>query len=225
VEVKLRKGAMAALPASVERLRILKTRLPDSCFQSTQSLNQPDPMDPAVVSPSRLAELDFSGSDNTVLEFCDATTAWPHVTTLKLNDLISFNTNWYFTILPPITPIGHIAQNMDRLEVLEANGALCSDWDTGHICHYLGGTLRRLSIARCFLSNHAVTSIASALTNLESLDMTGCVGHSHTTYFMLGNLRPTLSFLNISDMNVDSGIIDRLRLCMPECEVVHYSQS
>jgi len=211
---------MAALPASVERLRVLNTRLPDSCFQSTQSLNQADPVNQAVVPPSRLAELDFSGSDNTAQEFSDATTAWPHVTTLKLNDL-SFNTNWDDTIFPPITPIGHIAQNLYRLEVLEANGALIGDWDIDHICHYLSGTVRRLSIARCFLSNHAVTSIAWALAKLQSLDMTGCRGHSHFTYFMFGNLRPTLSFLNISDMNVDSGIVDRLRLCTPECEIVY----
>jgi len=214
---------MAALPASVERLRILNTRLPDSCFQSTQSLNQADPMNQGVVSPSRLAELDFSGSDNTALEVCDATTAWPHVTTLKLNDL-TFNTHLDYTNFPPNTPVGQIVKNTDRLEVLEANGALCSDFDFDHICHYLGGTLRRLSIARCFLTNHAVTSIASAFTNLESLDISGCPGHvlqSHMSYFMFGNLRPTLSFLNLSDMNVDSGIIDRLRLCMPECEIVH----
>jgi len=222
VGVKLRKGAMAALPASVERLRILNTRLPDSCFQSTQSLNQPHQ---AVVSPSRLAELDFSGNDNTAQELSDATTAWPHVTTLKLNDL-SFNALWVYSNFPPSTPITQTAQNMDRLEVLEANGALFSDWDINYICHYLGGILRRLSIARCRLSNHAVTSIAITLTNLESLDISSCrgdsvMGHFHISYFMFGNLRPTLSFLNISDMNVDSDTVDRLRLCMPECEIVY----
>jgi len=214
---------MAALPASVERVRIMNTRLPVSCFQSTQSLNQPDQ---AVVSPSKLMEIDFSGSDNTALEVCEITTAWPHVTTLKLNGL-SFNTHLDYTNFPPITPVAQIIKNTDRLEVLEANGALCSDVDINYICRYLGGTLRRLSIARCWLSNHGITSIASALTKLESLDISGCfVGyspilHSHISYFMFGNLRPTLSFLNLSDMNVDSGIVDRLRLCMPECEIVH----
>ena len=202
-EVKLCRGAMAALPASVERLWICGTMLSQSCFQS-------DPAKQAVVSPpSRLTELNFSGSNNTALEIRDATTAWPHVTTLKLNECSA------------CCPFLHFVNNMDRLEVLEANDILSlTNWDVRLICLNLG-TLRRLSIAGSQLTTTGAWSIADKLTHLESLDISGCRQLSPVAFFMFAGLRSTLRFLNVLDTNVDSGIVDVLRLCMPACNVVH----
>ena len=183
--MKVRKGAMAALPASVERLRILNTRLPQSCFQS-------DPVQQAIISPSRLTELDFSGSNSTELEVRQATTTWPHVTTLKLNEC-------------RLGPIVELVPNLDRLEVLEAKDASICTWDLGVISRHVGGTLRRLSIARSEMTVGGASVIGDKLINLESLDISGSRQLSPVAFFIFANLRPTLRFLDISDTNVDGG--------------------
>jgi len=203
VGVKLRKGAMAALPSSVERLWILDTRLPQSCFQS-------DPVNQGVVSPSRLAELDFSYSNSTAPEIRQATTAWPHVTTLKLDECFYI-------------PFTQFVTNLDRLEVLEANELLTSltDFNVCVICDNLGGTLRRLGIAGSQLSVIGAWLIAEKLTHLESLEVSGCRQLPPVTFFMFANLRGTLRSLNISDTNVDSGTVDVLKSCMPACNIVN----
>jgi len=203
---------MAALPASVERLRILNTSLPDSCFLLQ---SQSDPLDEA-----RLAEIDLSNSSQlTSREAYRITKVWPHVTTIKLNRCI----NAFFS--PDVL---HIFDNLDRLEVLEANDALLSEWHISKICRNFR-TLRRLSIAGSQLNYRSALWIASTLTKLESLDVSDCRRLHPVAIFQFVNLRPTLRFLyiSISETNVAcfSGSVDQLRLCMPACDIVYYSQS
>jgi len=198
-DVKLRRGALAALPASVERLRVKDTRLPHSCFEGL-SLSDDD--------ESRLAEIDLSGSSRLErLEVYRVTRAWSQVTVFKMNECqtLSFD----------------IAANLRQLEVLEANAVSFSDWSVSIICRNLCGTLRRLSISACPLSNFGASLIASQLTHLQSLDISACQQLSNIFFILFANLKKTLRFLNLSFTNVADESVDLLKLCMPDCEVVH----
>jgi len=203
--VKVRKGTLSTLPASVERLHFRNAVLP--VFP-----NQSHADDQAIVS--QLAEIDFSGTIAlTWAEIYFTTKAWPHVKTLKLN-------NTTYSGGPPFVFLLH-SQNLHQMEVLEANGVpLDDDWNIGLICQKLTN-LRRLSIARCWLSDVGALRIASDLTKLESLDISGCAPFTQVAFFVFANLRATLRFLDVSDTNVDSDSVDVLRLCMPDCEIVH----
>jgi len=204
VGVQLRRGAMAAMPASVERLRIKNCRIKQSTFQSIQT-NQP-----AHQAPPRLAELDFSDSTElTSLELINTTAAWPHLTTIKLNGCVNL-----------FAPLQLLGEHLSRLEVIEANGVPGTEWGIVSICDKFARTLRRLSVARCPLLTPDVLLIADELTNLTSLDISGCHDLTQPAFFMLASLWPTLRFLNISETNVDNDTVDRLRLCLPECEIV-----
>jgi len=209
VGVKLRKGTMAALPASVERLKIRNTSLPENCFLR---LSQSDPADQAVVSASRLAEIDLSDSSQlTSLDAYNITKAWPHVTTIKLNRCINAFSSPH---------VLHIHNNLDGVEVLEANDVWLCDRYIRRFCRKFR-TLRRLSVAGSQLNTHRAWSIVEKLTKLESLDVSGCRQLHRVAFFLFAKLKPTLRFLDVSDTNVDSGTVDVLRLWMPDCEVVH----
>jgi len=196
---------MAALPASVERLKFRNTGL-------REIQNQSHAVVQAVVS--RLAEIDFS--DNNALRWTQvhfATKAWPHVKTIKMNNTTFLGPPFHFLLL---------SQQMPQMEVLEANGVpLYGAWNINLVCQKLTN-LRRLSIARCWqLSDVGVLRIASTLTKLESVDISGCTPFTQVAFFAFANLRATLRFLDVSDTNVDSDSVDVLRLCLPACDIVH----
>jgi len=203
--VKLKRGALAALPASVERLRIRDTRLPHKCFEG---LRQLDAAGQAVFS--RLTEIDFS--DNTQLtheELNRIMQAWPRITVLKISGCI-------YSSLARC----YAAVNLRELEVLEADGVMFNG-NIWYICQRLGGTLRRLSVAGSALYESNAFSIASELVNLQSLDVSRCAALSDIFFILFANLRKTLRFLNVSSTNVTSDTVELLKLCMPDCEIVY----
>lgn len=207
--VKLRRGALAALPATVEWLRIGDSRLPAKSFVPTE----PGPAGQATIS--RMEEVDLSDSMQlTCTEVHDIATAWPHITTLKMNGCVH-------TAFVQRNLFLQTVQNLDQLQELEANGVQLSDLDIVDICQNLSGTLRRLSIADCPLTNLGALWIASTLTNLRSLDISGCRPRSPVSFVLFAHLRRRLRYLNLSSTNVYNSTVQLLKLCMPACRVVH----
>ena len=200
--VKLQRGAMSAVPGSVEKLKLRNTRLPRECFQAVAESDGGQ----AVVS--QLAEIDLSDSTSlTDREVADITAAWPHISTLKLNRCTAFH-----------FPIDIIFDG--SLEVLELNGVPISDDDIEEICSYLGDTLRRLSIAGCPVTDQSVRMIVAELTNLQSLDVSGCQEINKRFFMAFAGMGETLRYLNVSSTNIANNTVNLLRVCMPECQVV-----
>jgi len=279
VSVKLRRGAMAALPASVERLRIRNTELPTESFEGLAQSN---------ATVSRLKEIDLSDSTTlTDVDIDNMISAWPCITTLKLNGC--FNTR--FLELPlflrivenlgqagkleilevndvPFTheniyymyvylhrslrrlsvarcllhACGLIVHNMPNLrsldisgcstvylmgptaqplEELDANDMSLTDRDISIICQNHGVTLRRLGIAGCRMTKDGAAQIASALTNLRSLDISGCPALNDADFMVFASLGETLRFLNLSTTKVSNETVDLLKVALPNCEIVH----
>lgn len=208
--VELQTGAMVAVPHRVERLRIKNTIL---TYESYEGLDQSDVGLSAV---SRMAEIDLSDSTTlTDYEVVDITTTWPHISTLKLNGCINttFDPSYSRDIFENLGQYG-------RLEVLEANGVPFSDDDIDEICWYVGGTLRRFSVAGCPLTDHSAARIATDLISLQSLDVSSCGQLTDRCFIVFASLRATLSFLNVSSTNVTNATIGLLRLCMPQCQII-----
>jgi len=279
VSVELRRSAMAAVPSSVERLRIRDTELPRESFEGLAG---------GQATVSRLKEIDLS--DNTRLtdvEIDNITSAWPHINTLKLNGCVN-------TTFPSFTVFLHIVQSLGqggRLEILEANGVQFTYENIRYMCTHLGGSLRRLSvagckvpggltdvanlpnlrsldvsgsgcsimfggvgyvlealeanglpladvhiriicqnlaptlrrlgIARCWLTKSGATTIASTMTNLQSLDISGCPALDDADFMVFASLGETLHFLNLSATKVSKDTVDLLKVALPNCEIVH----
>lgn len=277
--MNLQRGALAAVSASVERLRIRDTGLPSEVFEG---LAQSDAGGHAVVS--RLKEIDLSDSATLkAIEVCSITKAWPHISTLKLNGCVNTKMS------PTYRPLSQVVQNLETLEAdgvhfesddlaaifqntggnlrrlsiagcqshddldlvedlpnlrslnisgcgscllfgldprqaldeLEANGVPLSDENVSNICRNHGGTLHRLGIARCFLTRRGASLIASSLTSLQSLDISGCRTLSDADFMVFANLGETLRFLNVSATKVSNDTVDRLKVALPNCEIVH----
>jgi len=139
VSVKLRRGSIAAVPTSVERLRIRDTELPRESFEG---LAKSDSGGNAVVS--RLAEIDFSDSTTlTDVDIDNIISAWPCITTLKLNGC--FNTR--FLELPLFLSIVENLGRAGKLEILEVNDVPFTHENIYYMYACLGGGLRRLSVA------------------------------------------------------------------------------
>jgi len=96
-----------------------------------------------------------------------------------------------------------------------------TDADIIHICWHPRGTLRRLGIARCQMTDYGAGRIASSLTGLRSLDVSGCQQLSDAAFMMFASLGETLRFLNVSSTKVSNDTVDRLRVSLPNCEIVH----
>ena len=213
LSVKLRKGTMAALPAGVERLRIQETNMPATCFlQKHKKMARCKAGRQAVVS--RLAEVDLSDSTQlTFEEIVNVAKTWPHLIALKLNGCFtrqSMTSNGLALILP----------YLGRLEVLEANGMSLTDQAVYAICRYLCGSLRRLSIAGCPLTNLGASRIASGLTKLEWLNVSGCRQIKDKIFFSFVKIT-SLRFLDVSRTLVTNDTVNLLESAMPTCEIVH----
>jgi len=141
VSMELSRGALAAVPASVKKLMIKGTRLPRESFERLAQSKAG-----GHETASRLKEIDLSDSTElTDVEVDYITTAWPRITTLKLNGC--FNTT--FQSFPLFMRILHTLHRADRLEILEANGVPLTRDNIVFMCQFIGGRLRRLSIAGC----------------------------------------------------------------------------
>jgi len=202
--VKLQRGAMTAVPASVQRLRIKNTRL------TRESLD--GEIDETV---SLMEEIDLSDSTTlTDSELCNLTAVWPHISTLKINGCImTFNS--IFLVMLIFDNLG----DAGRLAVLEANGVSFAD-NICRVCRHLGGTLRRFCAAGSDLTDHEAALIAADLTSLESLDISGCQQLTDRCFIMFAGLRATLHYLDVSSTNISDDTLAMLRLWMPHCEIV-----
>jgi len=205
LSVELQRGALAAVPASVERLRIKNTGV---SYESFEGLTY------AVVP--QLSEIDLTDSTTlTDIELFYIVTTWPYIRTLKLNECI--NTTFRISLFIDIF------QNLNlsgRLEVFEAAGVPFMPSSMTWVCSYLY-SLRRLNIAGCPLSQKSVAQIVTDLPYLQSLDVSGCQQLSDSFFFVFASLRDTLRYLNVSSTNIADHTVDMLRLCMPHCEIVH----
>jgi len=280
LSVELQRGALAAVPASVEKLRIRGTRLPRESFERLAQSDEGR----AVDSP--ISVIDLSDSMQlTDVELHNITAAFPNISMLILNGCLNTRLEDFFVSLDifeniagrlevleadgvPFTPgnlfflcpligdslrrlsvagcqlnggldiaselrnlrsldvsrcgayfcFGHLSQ---ALEELEANGVPLSDGDVGDICRNVGGTVRRLGIAGCRLTDLGAAWIAADLKKLQSLDVSGDQRMTDTSFIVFASLRRSLRYLNVSWTNVDDDTVDLLRVCMPDCKVVH----
>jgi len=170
MSMELQRVAMAALPASVERLRIRDTKLPKESFEGLDQrwLQSVCAGHPIVW---QLAELDLSDSTTlTTVELENILRAWPNITTLKLNRCFNATFSSFFLLQRIFSGsgLGH-----RRLEVLEADGVPFTDNNFYSICQFAGHNLRRLSVAGCQLYD-AFDDAHRDLPKLRSLDVSRC---------------------------------------------------
>jgi len=209
--VKLQRRALAALPASLKRLRLKNTRMPYEAFIGWRDAVLP-----------RLEEIDLS-NDTTLThwELYCITVTWPHISTLKFSGCVNtFECSTLHRFM--LENLGQAG----RLEVLEADGVMpIGFYNIHHICWNVGDTLRKLSLAGCELIDGDVPVMATEPTSLQSLDISGCRRLSDRCFIMFAGLRATLHYLNVSSTNITDDTLDLLRHCMPHCEIVRYSQA
>jgi len=205
LSVTLQRGALAAVPASVEKIRIKNSAISHESFEGLTYAAVP-----------QLSEIDLSDSTTlTQVELYYINSAWPHITTLKLNGCIN-------TTFPDIVMSVYTFQNLqqaDRLEVLEADGVPFTPTDVQFVCSF--PSLRRLSIAGCPLDSHTAARIVTDMHNLQSLDISGGQQLNDASFVFFAGLRDTLRFLNVSSTNIANHTVDVLRFSMPHCEIVH----
>ena len=206
LSVELQRGALAAVPASVEKLRIKNTGVSHESLEGVTYAAVP-----------QLAEIDLSDSTTlTDIELYHIISAWPSITTLKMNGCVN-------TTFPQISVFTQIFENLNRagrLEVFEAAGVPFMPSSMTWVCSYLY-SLRRLSIVGCPLNKQSVARIVTDLPYLQSLDVSGCQQLNDAFFLVFAGLRDTLRFLNVWSTNIADHTVHMLRLSMPHCEIVH----
>jgi len=203
VQVNLTNVPVDALPGSLVSLAITESFLPFRWFQRLSESS-------TAVMP-RLKELDLSGSSKTSdADLSCIARAWPELRVLKLN-------RCYRTTAEGLQST---AEGLRQLEVLEAGGTDCNGVAVHHICRNLAATLRRLSVAKCPLfTDGCAGTVATMLTNLQSLDVSKCAQLSNDALLSFSQLN--LQHLDVSATAITNDTLVQLKNALPECNVVY----
>lgn len=204
IEVNLCDVPITALPSSLKSLAITKSYL---LFNWFQQLSESGACMPYLV------ELNLSESSKTSdTDIHHIVRAWPGLTTLKLNSCYRVSS----------AGLQLVAEGLHHLEVLEIGGTSCDDLAVHHIGCNLAGTLRCLSMSHCLLfTDGCAGSIASLLTNLQVLSVSGCHRLSASGLLSFALLQASLHHLNISMISVNNDSIMQLRNSLPACEIIY----
>jgi len=226
LNTELTEGSLAALPDSVRRLRIRDCRLPTAEESFNYTVLEPG-LDNERHGRLPITDLDLSqdteislGTAMNFISYC------PRLTVLRLNDCV-FRDDFFNddVVTALLFMIGTVCNELRFLEELEADRML-SDNDDDNVmlenfdAAMFGTNLRRLSIAGWPITDATGCDIPRKLTNLQSLNVSGCEQLTDVSFSQFANLSHTLRHLNVRSTNISNDTVDLLKLHMPECEIV-----